>query len=109
MVKRGESKQGESYLKKLDYSIQELKKYLESKFEPWMSWDNYGSYRKKLWNDSDSSTWTWQIDHIIPHSEFQYTSMNDSKFKCCWALKNLRPLSSKQNCLDGASKIRHLE
>jgi hypothetical protein len=103
----GLSKNGKSCLKYLPYTITELKSYIESKFESWMNWNNYGKYNVKTWNDSDTSTWTWQIDHIIPASTFSYTSMEDQSFKECWALENIRPLSSKQNWLDGVSRIRH--
>ena len=67
-------------------SFEELKLYLESKFETWMNWDNYGLYNGKL-------NYGWDIDHIIP---------------LCSALKeedviklnhytNLQPLCSKVN------------
>ena len=36
-----------------------------------------------------------------------YSSMEDLEFQKCWALENLRPLSAKQNQLDGVTKIRH--
>lgn len=101
------NKNNKSILDYLPYSIEELKSYLESKFEPWMSWGNSGVYDKNTWDDDDQSTWTWQIDHIIPHSTFKYTSMEDQEFKDCWALSNLRPLSSKQNLLDGVQRKRH--
>lgn len=91
-----------SILQYLPYSIQELKQYLEKQFEPWMNWSNHGVYRKNKWNDSDQSTWTWQIDHIIPQSKLPYVSMEDDNFKKCWALENLRPYSAKQNIIDGA-------
>lgn len=94
-------KGGKSIKKFLPYSMEELKKHLEVLFEPWMSWENYGAYRADIWDDSDSSTWTWNIDHIIPHSKFKYVSMEDQKFKDCWALNNLRPYSAKQNVIDG--------
>ncbi len=90
-----------SILKYLPYSIQELRFHLESQFEDWMNWNNYGSFKVETWDDNDISTWTWQIDHIIPHSNFKYSSMEDKQFIDCWALTNLRPLSSKQNLLDG--------
>jgi hypothetical protein len=96
-----------SIIKYLPYAIEELKRHLESLFEPWMTWDNLGKYNKNIWNDNDSSTWTWQIDHIIPHSLFKYKSMEEDEFKKCWALDNLRPLSAKQNWLDGINKTRH--
>lgn len=96
-----------SIIKYLPYTIEQLKHHLESLFEPWMNWNNYGVYNLKVWNDLDPTTWTWQIDHIIPKSEFDYTSMEGESFIQCWSLGNLRPLNSKQNILDGVRKIRH--
>lgn len=52
----------------LGCSISELRLYLESKFETWMSWDNYGLYNGK-------PNHGWDIDHIIPISSA--TSMED--------------------------------
>jgi hypothetical protein len=101
------SKNRKSCLSYLSYSMKELKKHLEYHFESWMNWNNYGVYKASSWNDNDESTWTWQIDHIIPHSTFKYTSMEDEEFKRCWSLDNLRPLSSKQNFLDGVNRERH--
>jgi 5-methylcytosine-specific restriction endonuclease McrA len=57
-----------------------------------MSWHNYGSY--------------WHIDHIIPHSQFNYLSLDDDNFKKCWSLENLRPLSSKQNLINGLELLK---
>lgn len=94
-------------LQYLPYSIQELKEHLEIQFEPWMTWYNHGIYDSKLWDDNDLSTWTWQIDHIVPHANFPYLSMKDQSFRDCWALSNLRPYSAKQNLIDGGTKIRH--
>lgn len=91
----------------LPFTIDELKKHLESKFEPWMNWENWGVYSANNWNDNDSSTWKWQIDHIIPQSKLPYLSTDDLNFKLCWSLSNLRPLSAKINVLDGVFKTRH--
>lgn len=96
-----------SMTKFLPYSFKKLKEHLESKFEFWMNWNNYGKYDSKGWDDNNSDTWTWQIDHIIPHSKFNYKSMEDEDFKKCWDLSNLRPYSAKQNVIDGALRIRH--
>ena len=93
--------------KLLPYSINELKQHLESQFEPWMNWKNYGPYNAKNWNDNDPSTWTWQIDHITPASDLKYSSAQDENFKKCWALENLRPYSAKQNLIDGTRRTRH--
>jgi hypothetical protein len=86
-------KSGMSSFKCLPYTTQELREHLEKQFDSKMSWDNYGDY--------------WHIDHIIPHSMFKYTSMNDEEFKKCWSLSNLRPLEAKQNQIDGGTRIRH--
>ena len=107
LIARNSSKSGKSILQYLPYTMNELKKYLEQHFEPWMNWDNYGKYNSKAWDDNDSSTWTWNIDHIIPQSELPYTSMEDDNFNKCWQLANLRPYSSKQNIIDGVTKSRH--
>lgn len=104
----GYSKNNKSIKNYLPYSIEELKTHLEKQFEPWMNWDNWKKYNKNTWDDNDSSTWTWNIDHTIPHSIFQYTSMEDQLFKDCWALSNLRPLSAKQNVIDGTNRSRHI-
>lgn len=101
------SKNKESILEYLQYSIDQLKEHIESRFEPWMTWNNYGQYDSKTWDDNDPNTWTWQLDHIKPHSTFKYTAMSDDNFKKCWALSNLRPLSAKQNQMDGATRARH--
>lgn len=96
----GASKNG-SITTFLPSSIEDLKKHLESLFEPWMNWNNWGKYDPKTWDDNDQSTWKWQMDHIIPQSKLPYFSMEDENFKKCWALSNLRPLSAKQNVLEG--------
>lgn len=108
MIKaHGGSKCGFSILKYLQYSVDDLMAHIEVQFEPWMTWTNYGKYDPKTWDDNNPSTWTWQLDHIIPHSTFNYKSMKSKAFRECWALSNLRPLSAKQNNIDGATRIRH--
>ena len=102
--KTGNSKNNRSLLNYLPYSIQELKEHLEKQFEPWMSWNNWGKYKLKTWDNNDQLTWTWQIDHIVPQSKLSYISMEDENFKKCWSLGNLRPLSAKQNIIDGNRK-----
>lgn len=82
-------KNTESCLKYLPYTIEELRKHLESQFESWMDWDNYGRV--------SNNRKTWQIDHIIPQSALPYFSMSDENFKKCWALENLRPLEAIAN------------
>lgn len=64
------------------YTLTELMEHLESKFQPGMTWDNYGE---------------WHIDHIIPKSSFNITSIDCDDFKKCWCLENLQPLWAKDN------------
>lgn len=104
---KGFKKDYKNKSKFLPHTIEELKIHLENLFEPWMNWQNNGKYIVSEWNDDDQSTWMWQLDHIVPHSTFSYSSMEDQEFRDCWALSNLRPLSAKQNILDGTSRSRH--
>jgi len=98
---------GSSCFEKLPFTVKELRDHFESLFEPWMNWNNHGSYSKATWDDNDKSTWLWQTDHFTCHSMYEYSTMNDEHFKACWALSNLRPYSAKQNVIDGYSRIRH--
>ncbi len=69
----------------IDYlgcSIEELKSYLEAKFEPGMSWDNH-------------TTYGWHIDHIIPLASLDLTIEDNLKKVCHYT--NLRPLWWQEN------------
>jgi len=105
LKREGSSKSGQSIIKYLPYTVEKLKEHLESLFEPWMNWENWGRFIKKTWNDSDPGTWTWQIDHIIPQSRLPYDSMAHPNFKKCWALENIRPLKSKQNLIKSNKEL----
>ena len=107
LSKLNSNKGHHSFLKYVPYTMAELKQHLELQFEYWMNWNNYGVYRFNMWDDNNVDTWTWQVDHIIPQANLLYTSMDDDNFKICWSLENLRPLSSKQNFLDGIHRVRH--
>lgn len=110
------SKNGQSYINNVNFTTNDIYNYIENLFSHpnnltpdgkiWMTWNNWGVYNPKTWNDNDPSTWTWNIDHIIPISSFKYTSMEDEEFKKCWALENLRPLSSKLNILNGSKLLK---
>lgn len=65
------------------WTVDDYIRHLEAQFTPEMSWKNYGTY--------------WEVDHIKPKSSFHYDSPNDKEFKECWALRNLQPLSKKEN------------
>jgi hypothetical protein len=70
----------------LGCSFDELKLYIERKFEPWMTWTNRGIYNGEL-NSG------WDIDHIIPLSSAESV---DDLIKLNHH-SNLQPLCSKTN------------
>jgi hypothetical protein len=65
----------------LGCSINEYKKYLESKFDKNMNWGNYGTY--------------WHIDHIIPVSRFDLSDAHQQEQ--AFNYNNTRPLEAKAN------------
>lgn len=87
-------------LDNLPYSIDELKNHIENLFEPWMTWDNWGVYDPDIWDDDNSLTWTWHLDHVIRQADLPYDSFDHSNFQKCWALSNLRPYSAKMNVIE---------
>ena len=107
LKKKNVTKSGKSITEYLTNSLQDIKIHIESLFEPWMNWQNQGTYVPENWDDNDQSTFKWNLDHIIPQSDLPYTSMEDENFKKCWSLDNLRPLNAKQNVLDGIKRTRH--
>lgn len=68
-------------------SIMGLREHLESQWEPWMNWNNYGMYK------SDSFNYGWDIDHIIPSS----TATTMEEMIKLNHYTNLKPLCSKIN------------
>ena len=71
----------------LGCSIDELKGYLESKFENGMSWENYGKGG-------------WHIDPIKPCASFDLRSeLNQKK---CFHYTNLQPLWWEDNLSKGS-------
>ena len=82
---KGNYKDGSS-VEDLGCTIEELKKYLESKFLPGMSWDN--------WSQDG-----WHIDHIKPLSLFDLSDSAQLKEACHFS--NLQPLWSKDNLQKG--------
>lgn len=73
----------------LGCSIEQFKVYLESKFEPWMNWDNQGNPKDGLFEPNKS----WDIDHIIPISS---ATQEEDVFRLNH-YTNLQPLCSYVN------------
>ncbi len=66
----------------LGVTVDQFKHHLESLFEPWMSWENYG-YRG------------WHIHHKIPCSKFDLS--NPDEQKKCFHYTNMAPLHWREN------------
>lgn len=73
----------------LGCSIEHFKRYIESKFEIWMTWENYGNPVDGIYELNK----TWDIDHIIPlnsaQTEEEIIKLNH--------YSNLQPLCSYHN------------
>ena len=69
-----------SAVRDLGCSIEDLKRYLESKFEIGMSWKNYGE---------------WHIDHVVPLSWFNLENREQLIYAC--RFDNLQPLWAEDN------------
>jgi len=63
-----------------------FKEYIESKFEPWMTWENYGKY-------NSTPEYGWDIDHIIPLS----SALTETELLELNHYTNLQPLCSYVN------------
>ena len=74
------AKDGVSWIRLVNFTVQELKIHLETQFDENMNWENYGTY--------------WEVDHIKPLSLC-------SSFEESWDLKNLQPLSRADNRVKG--------
>lgn len=70
----------------LGCSITEFKKYLETKFESWMNWENRGLYNGQL-------NFGWDVDHVIPIS----SAKTEEEIIRLNHYTNLQPLCSKIN------------
>lgn len=71
-------------LKMLGMNEKEFEVYLQSKFEPWMNWDNYGKGIGK-----------WSIDHIKRLSDFRLSDIEQQKIACHYT--NIQPLVNDKN------------
>jgi len=116
LTSNGCSKNGSSFLSIVDWNMEEFWIHFDVLFSHpdnltpdgkiWMTRYNQGKYNANTWDDNDPTTWVWNTDHIIPQSFFKFSKDNSEEFireqmRKCWALSNLRPLSAKQNMIDG--------
>ena len=73
----------------LGCSFIDFRIYLESKFESWMNWQNYGNPKDGLIEPNK----TWDIDHNIPLS----SATNEEELLKLNHYTNLQPLCSYYN------------
>lgn len=73
----------------LGCTFEEFKIYIESKFEPWMNWNNHGIYSEEYGK-------TWQLDHIVPIS----SAKSEDEIIKLHHYTNYQPLDSKINIID---------
>lgn len=74
----------------LGIDIPSFFKYIESKFEPWMNWDNYGDFDGNIGKELNHS---WSIDHKIPI----HTAKDEDEIIRLNHYTNLQPLCCKIN------------
>jgi hypothetical protein len=79
-----------SAVRDLGCSVEEFKKYIESKFEPGMTWENRGR-----WGN------VWHIDHIKPLATFDLTDRRQFVEACNY--QNMQPMWCVENNIKGAS------
>lgn len=63
-IKKEKYRENSKITKILGCSITEFKQFIESKFEPWMNWNNYGNTNGVATGVNIS----WDISHIVPAS-----------------------------------------
>ena len=77
-----EAKAGRPWEELVGFTMQDLRKHLESQFQKGMTWENFGK---------------WELDHKIPISAFNFKGPEDIDFRRCWSLSNLQPLWKIEN------------
>ena len=85
MALKGNFKAG-SAVRDLGCSLEAFRLYLESHFQPGMTWENYGFYG-------------WHLDHIRPLSSFDLTDREQFLIACHYT--NYQPLWAKDNLSKG--------
>lgn len=72
-----------SYSDNIGCTTEEFHRYMEAKFKPGMTWDNYGTY--------------WHADHIIPCAAFDHSYPHQRAL--CWHHSNMQPLEARENLI----------
>ena len=86
--------------KLVEWTLEEFKTYIESKWTYGMNWENYG--------EPNGPCSGWHIDHIRPKNSFNITSIDCEDFKKCWSLNNLQPLWSTTRIINGVEYLGNI-
>jgi len=85
MKKNGFTKKSKT-VEILGCNYQEFRQHIESLWEPWMNWDNYGLY-------NGEPNYGWDIDHIVPSA----SAITEEDVITLNHYTNLKPLCSFYN------------
>lgn len=88
-IRRSASAKSDSSRVLFGCSTTDLMIYLESKFEPGMSWQNYGN--------------VWHVDHIMPCAIFDFSKPEHQRR--CFHFSNLQPLFARDNLSKNAKVL----
>lgn len=69
-------------------SIEQMRKHIESQFEPWMNWNNYGKLSGKRF---------WEFDHIKSLRLFDFSK--EDSWREAFHYTNYRPLGRLENVI----------
>lgn len=70
-----------------------LKEWLEQRFKPGMTWENYGP--------------VWHVDHIVPCSAFDLAKPEE--LRKCFHYHNMQPLWAKENIVKSGKTLKQPE
>lgn len=84
---------GQQKSKTLKIDKKSLVEWIQSKFQPGMTWENHGT--------------EWHIDHIIPCAEFDLT--DPKQVEQCFGYFNLQPLWKRDNLSKNAKVLKQQE
>lgn len=93
-IKKGLKNNTKRTFEILGCSFSYFKEYIESKFEPWMTWDNHGLY-DGTYNKG------WDFDHIVPIS----SAKNQEELLKLNHYTNFQPLCSRINRVEKRDSI----
>ena len=79
-----------SAIRNLGCSLSFLKSYIEARFQPGMTWENYGSI--------------WHIDHVVPMASFDLSKKTNQLKVCHYT--NLQPMFALENISKGCKQMK---